>query len=63
MPYQKLKSENYTNLGGVNVKISPYLTGDNEFLAIFNMDFTTPGSLTKVPGTTQYIGATVDRIS
>ncbi len=59
MPSQKLKSENYTNLGGINTKSSPHQTGPFEFLDIVNYDFTTPGSLTPVPGTTQAVGTTL----
>lgn len=56
MPHSKQKSENYQNLGGMNVKASPYITGPFQFLDITNMDFQTPGALTKRWGTTQYIG-------
>jgi hypothetical protein len=48
----KIKSESYNNLGGINTKVSPYLTGPQEFLDLENFDFTRPGSLTKSPGTT-----------
>lgn len=51
----KVKSENYTNLGGINTKVSPYATGPQEFLNLSNVDFTIPGALTKSPGTTLYI--------
>lgn len=56
---QKQKSENYTNLGGINTKISPYQTGPQEFLDLSNVDFTRPGSLTKSPGTTLFVSATL----
>lgn len=56
---QKLKQEFYQNLGGQNTKVSAYQTGPTEFLTIKNFDFTTPGSLTKRPGSTLYSGATV----
>ena len=56
---QKLKQEFYQNLGGQNNKVSQYQTGPTEFLTIKNFDFTTPGSLTKRPGSTLYSGATV----
>lgn len=58
MPHPKLKSENYQNFGGINSKASPYILGPHEFLDINNFDFSTPGSLTKRWGTTQYIGTT-----
>lgn len=56
MPYQKLKNENYQNLGGINQKASPFMTGANEALALLNWDFSRPGAYTQRPGTTQYIG-------
>ena len=56
---EKFKSENYTNFGGINTKASKYLTGPTEFLDLSNLDFTTPGALTKRPGTALYNGATV----
>lgn len=59
MPTEKLKEERYSNFGGMNQKASRYLTSPNEALEIINFDMSRPGSLTKVPGTTQYIGATV----
>lgn len=54
----RFKSENYENLGGINTKASQYLTGPREFLQLYNYDFSVPGSLTKRPGSTQYIGQT-----
>lgn len=59
MPEPKLKSENYTNLGGINTKVSEYITGDFQFLDLKNYTFERPGSLTKRTGFTQYVGATV----
>lgn len=55
----KIKSENYALLGGINTKASPYLTGPFEFLNLSNFDFTTPGSLTKREGSTQYVSGPV----
>ena len=55
----KFKSENYTNLGGINSKFSPHLTSPLQFLDIKNYDFQTPGSLTQRWGSTQYMGQTV----
>lgn len=59
MAYDKLKSENYANLGGINTKASPFVTNVNQFLDLTNVNFSTPGSLTKREGTTLYIGVTV----
>lgn len=56
MPNQKQKTESYSNLGGINVKASPYITGEMQFLDISNLDFQTPGALTKRWGSTQYMG-------
>lgn len=52
---QKLKSENYNQMGGINSKMSPYLTTPIEFLNLINMDFQMPGSLTQRWGSTQYV--------
>lgn len=56
MPYSKMKSERYTAFGGMNTKISTYLNGPTEFLNLKNIDFQTPGSLTKRWGSTQFFG-------
>ncbi len=58
MPNEKIKSQNYTNFGGINSKASPYVTGPMEFLDMINLDFQTPGSLTHRWGSTQYVGQT-----
>lgn len=55
MPYPKLKSENYSNLQGLNQKVSQYITNQAEFLKLQNMDAQNPGALTSVPGTTQFL--------
>jgi len=55
MPYPPLKTENYQNIGGINKKASPYMTGTNETLDLLNLDFTTPGAYTTRPGTTGWI--------
>lgn len=52
MPYPALKSENYQNLGGINRKLSTYLTGPQEFLNLENIDFRTTGSLSSFAGYT-----------
>ncbi len=56
----KLKSESYQLMGGINSKASPYIAGPMEFRDISNMNFISPGALTKRPGTTIYSGATVN---
>lgn len=53
MPYQIQKNENYSNLGGINTKLSQYLTRITEFLNLENIDFRTPGSLSSFAGSTQ----------
>lgn len=55
MAHEKMKSESFQNLQGINVKASPYLTGPQEYLNLVNFDFQTPGSLTKRWGSTQYM--------
>jgi hypothetical protein len=58
MPNRKLKSENYSNLGGINSKASPYTLGPQEFLDLQNFDFQTPGSLSSRWGSTFGVGQT-----
>lgn len=55
MSNPRLKDENFVNMGGINIKASPYVTGPQQFLEIRNFDFQMPGSLTKRWGSTQYI--------
>ena len=55
----KMKSEHYALLGGINVKASPYINEMAEFRDIVNMNFVTPGALTKRPGSTLYLGVTI----
>lgn len=59
MPYPKVKTESYRNLNGINSKVSPYQLSQEEFFDLSNVNFVTPASLTKRPGTTIYIGATI----
>lgn len=59
MSYGLEKVESYKLLGGVNTKASAYINGPEEFRDIVNMNFATPGALTKRPGSALYIGATV----
>jgi hypothetical protein len=56
MPYAKLKNENYQNLGGINQKASPFMTGANEALALLNWDYQRPGAYGQRPGTSTYLG-------
>ncbi len=58
MSNEKLKSENYALLGGINAKASPYVTGPMEFLDLVNLDFQQPGSLSERWGSTMYVGQT-----
>lgn len=55
MPYPKLKAENYENFGGINRKLSTYLTGPQEFLNLQNVDFRTTGALSSFCGSTQSV--------
>ena len=59
MGYEKLKSEQYSNFKGINAKASKYQTDNGEVLDLSNLDFSVIGALSKRPGSTQYIGATV----
>lgn len=60
MPYPIIKTEHYRNMRGVDVKSSNYISEEGECLRLVNFDFTTQGAWTKVPGTTAYLGATVN---
>ena len=46
MSYPKMKSENYSNIGGINQKVSVYSLGDREVLDLRNFDFQEPGAWT-----------------
>lgn len=59
MSYQKLKDETYNINGGINTKVSKYTTERNELLNLRNMHFLTLDAVTKRPGTSLYLGATV----
>lgn len=50
--YEKLKEEMYKNLGGINVKASDYMTGDNQVLNLRNYTFDRPGAWVSRPGYT-----------
>lgn len=63
MPYQRLKSENYTIFGGINQKASKADLNVLEFLDISNMDFTATGALQQRPGTTLLVGVSNQMLS
>jgi hypothetical protein len=57
--FQKLKSEYYSNLGGVNTKASRYITGRQQALDLRNYSLSSRvGSLTSRCGSTFLIGST-----
>lgn len=62
MPYPIIKEEHYRNMRGMDMKSSDYTLDEGESLRLVNMDFTTQGAWTKVPGTTAYTGATVSGV-
>lgn len=55
MAYEKLKREEYFNIGGINRKASVYITGEREVLDLVNLDLSTPGAWTQRPGMTNAI--------
>lgn len=59
MAYKKVKTESYENLGGINSKASAYVNDKTEFRNLVNVNFFVPGSLSKRPGTSMYVGASV----
>lgn len=59
MSYAKNKVENYSNLGGINTKVSQYVNAPTEFRDLSNVNFVSPGALSKRPGTSLYIGTTL----
>lgn len=63
MPYDKLKSENYANVRGINQKASVYVTGEQEVLDLMNYDFQNPGSWTKRWGYTNGVAGTAAAFS
>lgn len=56
---QFFRKEEYTQLGGINAKVSPYVEGRHQFLDLTNFDFQKPGALTQRPGSTQFTGASL----
>ena len=61
--YEKIKDESYNNLGGINVKASEYITGQNQFLDIRNYSFERPNALYSRHGTSDYITLPVSTYS
>lgn len=59
MSYPLIKNEIYSLLKGINNKVSEYKNEITEFRDLSNVDFATPNSLSKRPGTESYLGATV----
>lgn len=54
MPYPDIKNENYTNLGGIDIKSSQYITEQMEFLNLLCVDFRTLGALSSFAGSTAF---------
>jgi hypothetical protein len=52
--YEKNKQEFYSNLGGLNQKVSEYLTPDNQVLNLRNFCFERPGAWVSRPGTADF---------
>lgn len=59
MAFDKVKTSKYLLLGGINSKASTYVDGPMEFRDIVNMNFASPAALSKRPGSTLYLGATL----
>lgn len=55
MAYEKLKQEQYRNLGGIEKHHSKYQTGDTKFLDLRNYSFERPGALISRPGTEYHL--------
>jgi hypothetical protein len=51
------KSETYRMQGGINTKVSLYVTGEGEFLALQNVDFRSIGALSSFAGSTPAMSA------
>lgn len=56
MAYPEIKSERYALGGGLNNKVSRYVTGQQELIRLINYDFSVPGALTLRPDTSQFLG-------
>lgn len=52
MSYPKLQKESYANAGGINTKMSVYITGEREVLDLVNYDLQNIGAWTQRPGMT-----------
>lgn len=59
MPYEKQKSESFEGFGGINTKVSNYITGLHECLDLQNFDFSRPGAWSQRWGSTLYFGQTL----
>ena len=57
--YPEFKNENFYLFGGINSKASVYVNSPYEFRDLSNLNFFNPGSLTKRPGSTMFVGSTV----
>ena len=55
MSYPKLKKESYVNAGGINTKMSVYITGEREVLDLVNYDLQNIGAWTQRPGMTNAV--------
>lgn len=55
MPYQRMKSENFHNFGGINQKISQADLSALEFLDLSNFDFIVTGGLQQRPGSQTFL--------
>jgi len=62
MAYEKLKSESYQLLGGMNNKASPYNNSPMEFRELTNMQFTAPGAIDKRQGSTLFFQGSSTKI-
>lgn len=59
MAYPKVKEETFEGFGGINTKVSTYITGLHECLDLQNFDFSMPGSYTTRWGSTLYFSSTL----
>lgn len=53
---EHLRQESYENLGGINQKVSKYITPKTEFINLENVDFRITGALHTFAGTGRYQG-------
>ena len=59
MPYEKQKAESFQGFGGINTKVSDYITGLHECLDLKNFDFSRPGAWSTRWGSTQFCSITL----